>query len=130
MTLPADWSPIWEKTPADKAYIIVSGEASVRRKGEEIARLGPGDIFGEGAIVNHKLRNASIVTLTKVELIHFSTRAGQPAARARSRRSPTRSTASPRTPRVLSPGPTEWTTRATRSRSTTSSATSSAPAVR
>jgi CRP/FNR family cyclic AMP-dependent transcriptional regulator len=72
VTVPADWSPIWEKTPADKAYIIVTGEASVRRNGEEIARLGPGDIFGEGAIVNHKLRNASIVTLTKLELIHFT----------------------------------------------------------
>jgi CRP/FNR family transcriptional regulator, cyclic AMP receptor protein len=72
VTLPADWSPISEKTAADKAYIIVSGEASVRRGGDEIARLGPGDIFGEGAIVNHKLRNASIVTTTKVELIHFT----------------------------------------------------------
>ena len=72
VTLPADWSPISEKTAADKAYIIVSGEASVRRGGEEIAKLGPGDIFGEGAIVNHKLRNASIVTTTKVELIHFT----------------------------------------------------------
>jgi CRP-like cAMP-binding protein len=72
VTLPADWSPIWEKTGADKAYIIVSGEASVRRKGEEIARIGPGDIFGESAIVNHALRSASIVTLTKVELLHFS----------------------------------------------------------
>jgi len=72
VTLPADWSPIWEKTPADKAYIILTGEASVRRGGEEIARLGPGDIFGEGSIVNHKLRNASIVTLTKLELIHFT----------------------------------------------------------
>jgi CRP/FNR family transcriptional regulator, cyclic AMP receptor protein len=72
VTLPADWSPIWEKTGADKAYIILEGEASVRRKGEEIARLGPGDIFGEGAILNHSLRNASIVTLTKVELIHFT----------------------------------------------------------
>jgi len=72
VTLPADWSPIWEKTPADKAYVIVKGEASVRRGGEEIARLGPGEIFGEGAIVNLKLRSASIVTLTKVELIHFT----------------------------------------------------------
>lgn len=72
VTLPADWSPIWEKTSADKAYIIVSGTASVRRGGEEIATLGPGDIFGEGAIVNHKLRNASIVTTSKVELIHFT----------------------------------------------------------
>lgn len=72
VTLPKDWSPIWERTPADKAYIIISGEASVRRQGEEIATLGPGDIFGEGAIVNHSLRNASIVTTTKVELIHFT----------------------------------------------------------
>ena len=72
VTLPEGWSPIWEKTPADKAYVIVSGEASVRRKGEEIARIGPGDIFGEGAIVSNSLRNASIVTLSKLELIHFS----------------------------------------------------------
>jgi CRP/FNR family cyclic AMP-dependent transcriptional regulator len=72
VTLPADWSPIWEKTPADKAYIILNGEASVRRKGEEVARLGPGDIVGEGAIVNSSLRNASIVALTKLELLHFS----------------------------------------------------------
>ena len=71
-TLPADWSPIQEQTGADKAYIIVSGEASVRRKGEEVARLGPGDIFGEAAIVNHALRSASIVTLTEVEVIHFT----------------------------------------------------------
>ncbi len=72
VTIPAEWSPISEKTAADKAYIILDGEASVRRGGDEVARLGPGDIFGEGAIVNHKLRNASIVTLTKVELIHFT----------------------------------------------------------
>lgn len=72
VTIPADWSPISEKTPADKAYLILRGEMAVRRKGEEIARLGAGDIVGEGAIVNNSLRNASIVTLTKVELIHFS----------------------------------------------------------
>ncbi len=31
--LPADWSLIWEKTPADKAYLIVDGEVSVRKDG-------------------------------------------------------------------------------------------------
>ena len=72
LTLPANWSPIAERTAADKAYVIVNGEASVRRKGEEVATLGPGDIFGEGGIVNHKLRNASIVTTTKLEVIHFT----------------------------------------------------------
>jgi CRP/FNR family cyclic AMP-dependent transcriptional regulator len=72
VTLPADWSPIWEKTPADKAYILLSGEVSVRRGGDEIARLGPGDIMGEAAIVNHSLRNASIVSLSKLEVLHFT----------------------------------------------------------
>ncbi len=70
--LPADWSLIWEKTPADKAYLIVDGQVSVRRNGEEIARLGAGDVIGEGAIVNHKLRSASVVSLTPLEVIHFT----------------------------------------------------------
>ena len=60
--LPADWSLIWEKTPADKAYLIVDGEVSVRKGGNEVARLGPGDVIGEMAIVNHRLRSASVVS--------------------------------------------------------------------
>ena len=70
--LPQGWSPIWEQTPADKAYIILEGTVSVRHHGQEIAQLGPGDIVGEAAIVNHSLRTASIVALTPLELIHFT----------------------------------------------------------
>ncbi|HEY6931816.1 MAG TPA: cyclic nucleotide-binding domain-containing protein [Marmoricola sp.] len=70
--LPADWALIQEKTPADKAFLIVDGEVSVRRHGEEIARLGPGDVIGEMAIVQHKLRSASVVSLTPLEVIHFT----------------------------------------------------------
>jgi len=72
LKLPEGWSPIWEDTPADKAYIILSGEVSVRRGGAEIARLGAGDIMGETAIVNHTLRTASLVALTPLELIHLT----------------------------------------------------------
>jgi CRP/FNR family cyclic AMP-dependent transcriptional regulator len=70
--LPANWSLIWEKTPADKAYLIVEGEVSVRKHGEEVAKLGPGDVIGEMAIVGHKLRSASVVSLTPLEVIHFT----------------------------------------------------------
>ena len=70
--LPANWSLIWEKTPADKAYLIVDGEVSVRKGGQEVARLGAGDVIGEMAIVNHKLRSASVVSLTPLEVIHFT----------------------------------------------------------
>jgi CRP-like cAMP-binding protein len=70
--LPADWSLIWEKTPADKAYLIVEGEVSVRKGGTEVARLGPGDVIGEMAIVSHQLRSASVVSLTPLEVVHFT----------------------------------------------------------
>ena len=70
--LPANWSLIWERTPADKAYLIVDGEVSVRKGGKEVATLGPGDVIGEMAIVGHKLRSASVVSLTPLEVIHFT----------------------------------------------------------
>ena len=72
VTLPQGWSPIWEKTGADKAYILLDGTVSVRRHGQEIAQLGPGDIMGEAAIVRHSLRTASVVALTRLELIHLT----------------------------------------------------------
>jgi CRP/FNR family transcriptional regulator, cyclic AMP receptor protein len=72
VSLPQGWSPIWEDTPADKAYIILSGTVSVRRDGKELAQLGPGDIMGEQAILKQKLRTASIVALTPLDLIHLS----------------------------------------------------------
>jgi CRP/FNR family transcriptional regulator, cyclic AMP receptor protein len=70
--LPADWSLIWEKTPADKAYLIISGTVSVRKNGVEIAMLGPGDVIGEMAIVEHKLRSATVVSTTPLDVIHFT----------------------------------------------------------
>ncbi|GAB6987084.1 Crp/Fnr family transcriptional regulator [Nocardioides pyridinolyticus] len=70
--VPEGWSPIWEQTPADKAYLILDGTVSVRQHGREIAQLGAGDIVGEAAIVNHSLRTASIVALTPLEMIHFT----------------------------------------------------------
>ena len=70
--LPQGWSPIWEHTPADKAYLILDGTVSVRHHGQEIAQVGAGDIVGEAAILHHSLRTASIVALTPLELIHFT----------------------------------------------------------
>ena len=72
LTLPQGWSPITESTPADKAYLILEGEVSVRRHGEEVARLGAGNVVGESAIVNHTLRSASVVSLTPLKVVHFT----------------------------------------------------------
>lgn len=68
----AGWSLIWERTPADKAYLIRSGEVSIRREGREVARLGAGDVVGETAIVGHRLRTATVVAATDLQVVHFT----------------------------------------------------------
>jgi CRP/FNR family transcriptional regulator, cyclic AMP receptor protein len=72
LTLPQGWSPIAESTPADKAYLITEGEVSVRKGGVEIATLGPGAVVGETAIVNRTLRSATVVALTPLTVVHFT----------------------------------------------------------
>jgi len=72
VTVPADWGLIGEGTSADKAYLLISGEVSVRKDGKQIATLGPGDIFGEMGIVSHRLRNATVVSLSRLECLHFT----------------------------------------------------------
>jgi CRP-like cAMP-binding protein len=72
LTVPANWALMVEQQPADKAYLILSGEVSVRRHGEEVARLGSGEVIGEMALVNHKLRSATVVAATPLEVLHFT----------------------------------------------------------
>ena len=52
-------------------FVIAAGEAKVVRNKQEIARLGPGQFFGELAILGGGRRNASVVAeqdLTTVRL--------------------------------------------------------------
>ena len=45
-------------------FVIVEGEVSVTKDGEEIRRLGPGDFFGEIALVYEDARRTATVTET------------------------------------------------------------------
>ena len=72
LTVPQGWALMVEKTPADKAYLILEGEVSVRQKGEEVAVVGAGELIGEMALVNHKLRNATVVAESPLEVLHFT----------------------------------------------------------
>ncbi len=72
LRLPQGWSPIAESTPADKAYLITEGEVSVRKGGVEVATVGPGAVVGETAIVNRTLRSATVVALTPLRVVHFT----------------------------------------------------------
>jgi CRP/FNR family transcriptional regulator, cyclic AMP receptor protein len=50
-------------------FLILQGEAVVRRNGTQIARLGPGEYFGELALLDHGPRSATVVAATDMRLL-------------------------------------------------------------
>lgn len=53
-------------------FVIVDGHADVSRRGATVARLGPGEFFGELALLDRSLRNATVTALTPLEVIVLS----------------------------------------------------------
>jgi CRP/FNR family transcriptional regulator, cyclic AMP receptor protein len=45
-------------------FIVESGEASVDVQGSEVGRLGPGDAFGEIALIDRRPRTATVTAVT------------------------------------------------------------------
>lgn len=71
VNIPEGWSIIMETTPADSAYIVLAGTVEIRKAGQVIAHLGAGDVFGEIALVNHSLRNASVVAASPIRALRL-----------------------------------------------------------
>ncbi len=65
-----------EGDPADAAYVVVHGRCHVytRREGRhvQLGELGPGDVFGETAILAESTRTASVVAATDAVLLHIT----------------------------------------------------------
>jgi CRP/FNR family cyclic AMP-dependent transcriptional regulator len=57
-----------------EAFVIVSGEVAVEIGGVEVARLGPGDHFGELALLDGGPRTATVTAATDVDLLVISQR--------------------------------------------------------
>ncbi|HSJ28642.1 MAG TPA: cyclic nucleotide-binding domain-containing protein [Acidimicrobiia bacterium] len=51
--------------------VILSGHAVVKVDGNEIARLGPGDVFGEMSLATGSRRNADVVSTEQMSIAHF-----------------------------------------------------------
>lgn len=55
-------------------FIVLSGEASCQIDGEEVARFGPGDFFGEMSILDRKPRSATVEAASAMEVIAIDSR--------------------------------------------------------
>jgi CRP-like cAMP-binding protein len=53
-------------------FVITEGEASVSRGGKELARLGPGDHFGELALISDQARTATVTAETPLRTVMLS----------------------------------------------------------
>jgi CRP/FNR family cyclic AMP-dependent transcriptional regulator len=50
-------------------FVILDGEADVRRKGRKVATMGKGDFFGEIALIAHTPRTATVTSTTPIRLL-------------------------------------------------------------
>lgn len=66
---PPRYRVVREGSAGDEFWMVIDGDLAVERGGEEVARLGPGDYFGELAVIASSPRNATVVSTTPVQLL-------------------------------------------------------------
>ena len=79
--VPAGYALLEQGRLPHEFFVIETGTVEVAKDGEHLADLGPGDFFGEIAIMEHDRRTASVVATTPVTAIvmlarDFETMAG------------------------------------------------------
>ena len=63
-----------EGTSGGEMFVVVNGTAEVKRGGKVIARLGPGDFFGEIALIDQGPRSATVVATSPMRLLALGPR--------------------------------------------------------
>ena len=74
LDFPAGKELIRENESGRQFFILLEGEAVVRRRGRKVNMLGPGDFFGEIALLSERPTTATVVT-TEPALVAIITRA-------------------------------------------------------
>src|ERR1700722_5844764 len=64
---PADQSLTSDDEGGISFFVIVEGEARVEVKDKEVRRLGPGDYFGEMALIDRSRRSATVTAVTALK---------------------------------------------------------------
>jgi CRP/FNR family transcriptional regulator, cyclic AMP receptor protein len=60
---------VTEGSAGAEFFVIMDGKARVTRRGRKVAELGPGQFFGELALLDRAPRNATVVAETPMEVL-------------------------------------------------------------
>jgi CRP-like cAMP-binding protein len=60
--------------PGVEWFVVLSGRASCRVEGREVATFRPGDFFGELSLIDKGPRSASVIAETPMRLLNFDQR--------------------------------------------------------
>jgi CRP/FNR family cyclic AMP-dependent transcriptional regulator len=69
ITVRAGKELVAEGSVGHEFFLILAGQAAVKRGGRKVATLGPGQYFGELALLDRGLRTASVVAETDLDLL-------------------------------------------------------------
>lgn len=58
-----------EGAAGGEAFLIVEGRAAVAIGGREVSSVGPGDLVGEMALLDHSPRSATVTATTRMRLL-------------------------------------------------------------
>jgi CRP-like cAMP-binding protein len=64
-------SIVKEGSTGTALYVVLSGRVAVERGGRQVGELGPGDFFGELALIEEEPRSASVNALEETECLLF-----------------------------------------------------------
>jgi CRP/FNR family transcriptional regulator, cyclic AMP receptor protein len=68
VTVKAGTEIVTEGSTGHEFFLILAGQAAVRRGGRKVATLGAGDYFGELSLLDRSPRNATIVAETEMDV--------------------------------------------------------------
>ena len=71
VTLPAGWTIMASDTPGDSVYVLLAGETVVRRGTQLLAEVGPGAVVGEAALIDGKLRSATVSAKSPIRVLRI-----------------------------------------------------------
>jgi CRP-like cAMP-binding protein len=64
--VPAEWHLLNQGSYPDGFFVVLEGTVRIERDGDRVAELGPGQFFGEIALLEDNKRTATVATATRV----------------------------------------------------------------